>query len=61
MVIRISEGPTAADRHEARAGPSGDHGLHSFCVHPPNTQSAHRTAADIVIGEGASNQTLAAG
>jgi hypothetical protein len=32
MVIRIGEGPTAADRHEARVPDlREDHGRHSFC------------------------------
>jgi hypothetical protein len=35
MVIRISEGPAAADRHEARVPDlREDHGWHSFCSHP---------------------------
>jgi hypothetical protein len=38
MVIRIGEGPTAADRHEARVPDlREDHGWHSCCLHPPNT------------------------
>jgi hypothetical protein len=38
MVIRISEGPTAADRHEARVPDlREDHDGHSSCVHPPET------------------------
>jgi hypothetical protein len=38
MVIRIGEGPTAADRHEARVSDlREDHGWHSF-LHPPNTR-----------------------
>jgi hypothetical protein len=37
MVIRISEGPTAADCHEARVPElRQDHSWHSFCLHPPN-------------------------
>ena len=36
MVIRISEGPATADRHEARVPDLWeDHGWHSFCLHPP--------------------------
>jgi hypothetical protein len=43
MVIRISEGPTAADRHQARVPDLGeDHGWHSFCLHPPNAQGRAR-------------------
>src|SRR5215813_7871667 len=37
-VIGIGEGPTAADRHEARVWDlREDHGGYSFCLHPPNT------------------------
>ena len=45
MVIRISEGPTPADRHESRVpDPREDHGWHSLCLHPSNTQGrAHAT------------------
>ena len=43
MVIRISEGPIAADRHEARVPDlREDHGWHSFCVHPANPQGRAR-------------------
>jgi hypothetical protein len=39
MVIPIGEGPTAADRHEARVPDLWeDHGWHSFCMHPASTQ-----------------------
>jgi hypothetical protein len=45
MVIRIGEGPTAADRHEARVSDlREDHGSHSFS-HPPNTQGGARDQA----------------
>src|SRR6266513_507917 len=38
LVIRIGEGPTAADRHEARVSDlREDHDWHSCCLHPPNT------------------------
>ena len=38
LVIRIGEGPTAADRHEARVSDlREDHGRHSYHPHPPNT------------------------
>ena len=41
-VIRIGEGPTAADRHEARVSDLGeDHGRHSF-LYPPNTKGGVR-------------------
>src|SRR6185437_2410481 len=44
MVIRISEGPTAADRHEARVPDlREDHGWDSFCLHPPRHPSARAT------------------
>jgi hypothetical protein len=37
-VIRIGEGPTAADRHEARVPDlREDHGWHSWRLHPLNT------------------------
>src|SRR5262249_45987712 len=37
-VIGIGEGPTAADRHEARVWDlREDHGGYSCCLHPPNT------------------------
>ena len=37
LVIRIGEGPTAADRHETRISDlREDHGWHSYCLHPPN-------------------------
>jgi len=43
MVIRISEGPTAADRHEARVPDlREDHGWQSFCLAPPTTQGRAR-------------------
>ena len=43
MVIRISEGSPAADRHQARVPDlREDHGWHSFCLHPPNTQGRAR-------------------
>jgi hypothetical protein len=43
MMIRISEGPTAADRHEARVPDlREDHGWHSLCLHPPSTQGRAR-------------------
>ena len=43
LVIRISEGPTAADRHEARVPDlREDHGWHSFCLHPPKHPRAAR-------------------
>jgi hypothetical protein len=46
MVIRISEDPTAADRHEARVPDlRQDHDCHSFCLHPPNTQGRARATA----------------
>ncbi len=39
LVVRIGEGPTAADRHEARVSNlREDHGWHSYHSHPPNTQ-----------------------
>src|SRR6266542_4107912 len=39
MMIRISKCPTAADRHEARVPDlREDHGWHSFCLRPHNTQ-----------------------
>ena len=43
MVIRISEGPTAADRHEARVPHlREDQGWHSYHLHPaPTPQGAH--------------------
>jgi hypothetical protein len=38
LVIRIGEGPTAADRHEARVSDlREDHGWHLYHLHPPNT------------------------
>jgi hypothetical protein len=37
-VIRIGEGPTTADRHEARVPDlREDHGWHSLYLHPVNT------------------------
>jgi hypothetical protein len=41
MVIRISEGPAAAYRHEARVPDlREDHRWHSFCLHPPKHPTA---------------------
>src|SRR5215831_13739619 len=38
LVIRIGEGPAAADRHEAMVPDlREDHGRHSCCLHPPTT------------------------
>ena len=38
VVIGIGEGPTAADRHEARVPDLWeDHGWHSLCLHPHPT------------------------
>jgi hypothetical protein len=38
LVIRIGEGPTAADRHEARVSNlREDHGWNFYHLHPPNT------------------------
>jgi hypothetical protein len=43
MVIRVSEGSTTADRHEARVPDlREDNGWHSFCLHPPGTQERAR-------------------
>jgi hypothetical protein len=49
MVIRIGEGPTAADRHEAGVPDlREDHGRHSFCLHPPITPRAVTRARHIL-------------
>jgi hypothetical protein len=38
LVIRIGEGPTAADRHEARVSDlREDHGWNFYHLHPTNT------------------------
>jgi hypothetical protein len=47
MVIRVGEGPTAADRHETRVSDlREDHGRNFYHLHPPNT-----------VGRRARNQT----
>jgi hypothetical protein len=48
MVIRVSEGPTAADRHEARVPDlREDHGWQSFCLHSLNTQRRARATRHV--------------
>src|SRR5215468_3997015 len=43
LVIRIGEGPTAANRHEAGVSDlREDHGWHSCCLPPPNTLGGAR-------------------
>jgi len=58
MVIRISEGPAAADRHEARVPElREDHGQHpSACIRPPfkgarGTRHALKQHLRIPMGE----------
>jgi hypothetical protein len=46
LVIRIGEGPAAADRHQARVpGLREDHGRHSLCSHRPTSPPTLRYAA----------------
>jgi len=58
MVIRISEGPAAADRHEARIPDlQEDHTQHPFCLHPPNVlhgapeHAVNDHASAVVLGQ----------
>jgi hypothetical protein len=54
MVIRISEGPAAADRHEARVPDlRKDHCWHSFCLVPKEqgtSGGADASAVDLASG-----------
>ncbi len=62
MVIRISEGPTAADRHEARVPDlREDHGWHSFCLHRPTPKGAQARSLGARLAGASAGVRLAGG